>query len=95
MNTKFGATQATGALTIRNAHVNEAEMRDGAEAARELLSGRGFTAQEAHEASVKRGKREPFDEDAARAWDDATNAAFRAAFEGWVAWPEAASLELA
>lgn len=95
MTTEIGGKQATGALTIRNARVNEVELRDGAEAAHELLSGRGFTAREAHAACVKRGKREPFDEDAAQAWDDATNAAFRAAFEGWVAWPEAATLDLA
>lgn len=75
-------------LWIENSNASTAEIEAGVRAALECLSGAGFTVDRAAAASVG----DVADDEAVEAWDRAELAAFRAAFDGWAQWPEAAVL---
>lgn len=64
----------------------------GCLAAEQLIESRGFTVAVAYTAALARANDEPFDKRAAKAWDDAEDAAFKAAFGHIDDWPEDAVL---
>ena len=65
------------------------------EAAPALIESRGITVDQAYAAVMKRSNRESFDRNAAKAWDDAEDAALGAIFGDIDDWPDDAVLGLA
>jgi hypothetical protein len=75
--------------------VSHDEIRKGCAAAETLIASRGLTVDEAYAAVMKRSNRESFDRRAAKAWDDAEDAALGAIFGDIDDWPDDAVLGLA
>ncbi|MFA7666652.1 MAG: hypothetical protein WCY32_11100 [Burkholderiaceae bacterium] len=71
------------------------EIRKGCAAAAALIESRGLTIDQAYAAVMKRSNRESFDRSAAKAWDDAEDAALAAIFGDIDDWPDDAVLGLA
>lgn len=76
-------------------HYTTEEHDAGVRAALEVLAERGYTTNQAHEASVLEASDEPHDTAAAEAWRDAERAALNAAEAGWARPSDGAYLELA
>lgn len=70
------------------------DLERGCEAARKLIESRGFTVQQAYDAALHRANNERYDRKAAKAWDDAEDAAFAEAFGSDDDWPDDAVLGL-
>lgn len=75
--------------------VSREEILKGCAAATALIASRGLTVDEAYDAVMKRSNRESFDRKAAKAWDDAEDAALAAIFGDVDDWPDDAVLGLA
>ncbi len=75
--------------------VSREEIQKGCAAAAALITSRGLTVDQAYEAVMKRSNRESFDRKAAKAWDDAEDAALAAIFGDIDDWPDDAVLGLA
>ncbi|HRO59575.1 MAG TPA: hypothetical protein PK177_10500 [Burkholderiaceae bacterium] len=75
--------------------VSREEIQKGCAAATALIASRGLTVDQAYEAVMKRSNRESFDRKAAKAWDDAEDAALGAIFGDIDDWPDDAVLGLA
>lgn len=74
--------------------VSDDEIRKGCAAATALLEARGLSVDQAYDAVMKRSNRESFDRKAAKAWDDAEDAALGAIFGDIDDWPDDAVLGL-
>ncbi len=72
--------------------VSKEAIEVGCIAAEQLIESRGFTVAAAYEAALARANDESFNKRAAKAWDDAEDAAFKAALGHIDDWPEAAVL---
>lgn len=77
------------------ADVSREEIEKGCAAGTTLITSRGFTIDQCYEAVMKRSNRESFDRRAAKAWDDAEDAALGAIFGDIDDWPDEAVLGLA
>ena len=77
------------------ADVTREEIEKGCSAATALITSRGFSVDQAYAAVMKRSNRESFDRRAAKAWDDAEDAALGAIFGDIDDWPDDAVLGLA
>lgn len=75
--------------------VSHEEIRKGCAAAKALIESRGLSIDQAYAAVMKRSNRESFDRKAAKAWDDAEDAALGAIFGDIDDWPDDAVLGLA
>ena len=75
--------------------VTREEIQKGCAAAKALIESRGITVDQAYAAVMKRSNRESFDRSAAKAWDDAEDAALGAIFGDIDDWPDDAVLGLA
>jgi hypothetical protein len=75
--------------------VTPEEIRQGCAAATALITSRGLTVDQAYTAVMKRSNRESFDRKAAKAWDDAEDAALAEIFGDIDDWPDDAVLGLA
>jgi hypothetical protein len=75
--------------------VTREEIQKGCAAAKALIESRGITIDQAYAAVMKRSNRESFDRNAAKAWDDAEDAALGAIFGDIDDWPDDAVLGLA
>lgn len=82
-------------LDIHDSGASDAECRAGVRAAEAALAARGITKTQAYIAMLLDANGAPFIADHRAAWDAAETAAFTAAFEGWVMWPEHAVLSVA
>jgi hypothetical protein len=74
--------------------VSREEIQKGCAAATALIESRGLTIDRAYAAVLKRSNRESFDRHAAKAWDDAEDAALAAIFGDIDDWPDDAVLGL-
>ncbi len=79
-------------LWILDADASDADIEDGCRAAEKLIVSRGLTVEAAYAAVLARAGRERFDRRAAKAWDDAEDAAFRACYGDGDDWPDDAVL---
>jgi len=75
--------------------VSKEAITAGCRAAAQLIESRGFTIAAAYGAALARANRESFNRRAAKAWDDAEDAAFKAAFGHIDDWPDDAVLDYA
>lgn len=72
--------------------VRPEDIERGCLAAESLIDSRGFTTEQAYAAVLARSNGERFDANAARAWDDAEDAALGAMFGDIDDWPDEAVL---
>ncbi|GAA4405128.1 hypothetical protein [Quisquiliibacterium transsilvanicum] len=79
-------------LWILDADASDADIEAGCRAAEALITSRGLTVEAAYAAVLARAGRERFDRRAAKAWDDAEDAAFRACYGNGDDWPDDAVL---
>ncbi len=79
-------------LWILDANASDADVEAGCKAAETLITSRGFTVEVAYAAVLARAGRERFNSRAAKAWDDAEDAAFRACYGDGDDWPDDAVL---
>ena len=79
-------------LWILDADASAADIEAGCRAAEELITSRGLTVEAAYAAVLARAGRVRIDRRAAKAWDDAEDAAFRACYGEGDDWPDDAVL---
>ncbi len=79
-------------LWIVDAEASDADIEAGCRAAEALIASRGFTVEAAYAAVLARTGRERFDRRAAKAWDDAEDAAFGVCYGEGDDWPDDAVL---
>jgi hypothetical protein len=74
--------------------VTKEDIQRGCTAATALIKSRGLSVDQAYAAVMKRSNRESFDRKAAKAWDDAEDAALETIFGNIDDWPDDAVLGL-
>lgn len=79
-------------LWILEADAPDAAVEAGCRAAEALITARGFSVETAYAAALARANRESYARGAAKAWDDAEDAAFRACYGDEDNWPDDAVL---
>lgn len=75
-------------LWILDAEASDSDIEEGCRAAEALITSRGFTVEAAYAAVLARSERKRFDSRAAKAWDDAEDAAFRVCYGEGDDWPD-------
>lgn len=69
-------------LWIFDSHASNEDIEAGCKAAAALIEKRGLSVERAYDAVMKRSSRVRFDQRAAKAWDDAEDAALLVAYHG-------------